>query len=94
MESRRSKQRRQASANVRVVADVPLGGYQAAPSGNGLRRFRMPEARTVVPSDDGNRAAGSEHALQFGQTRDGNIRMLQDKADEDMVEGLIAKLSR
>jgi hypothetical protein len=47
----------------------------------------MEVGRTVIPLDDGERAARPEHLLECDQSLDRLRQVLQHEADEDVVEG-------
>jgi hypothetical protein len=48
----------------------------------------MEVRRSVIALDDGDAVTGSQQSLQRDQGRDGTREVLEDEADEEVVEGL------
>ena len=57
----------------------------------GVRALRVGERRSVVPFDDGDRAAGPESAAEVVEGGDRVGQVFEDEADEDVVEGFGGK---
>ena len=86
MEPRLDKQGIDLPADQRVATGPPLQLDQAVDCGVGRLAFGMEVRRTVVALDNGDRAAWPEQAFENRQRSGGPGEMLQDEADEDMIE--------
>jgi hypothetical protein len=88
------QERVDAAADERVAAGPPLKLDLAVDRLARRGAVGVKQRRPVVALDDGDRAAGPDHLPQDGQRLDGPGQVLEDEADEDMVERPLGERQR
>ena len=71
---------------MRVPAQFRLHGIQRAPAGQSLLGLGMEIAGSMIALDHRQCAAGPQNLLQLLQSQGGVRKVLQHKAEKDMVE--------